>query len=52
MTYILLILMYYDSPFAIQVPMENEKYCNEARNKMIEKGVLFGRSSITCLKVK
>ena len=52
MTYILLILMYSDASFAIQVPMENEKYCNEARNKMIEKNALFGKISLTCLKVK
>jgi len=52
MTYILLIVLYYDTPFAIQIPMENEKYCIEAKSKITSNKLLLGRSVAECLKVK
>jgi hypothetical protein len=52
MTYILLILMYSKESFAIQVPIKNEKYCIEAKNKIIANKMLFGQSIIECIKVK
>ena len=52
MTYILLILMYSTQHFAIEIPIENEKYCIEAKNKIIANKMLYQQTIIECIKVK
>jgi len=53
MNYVLVILLFYSTPFAIQIPMENKFICEDSKRQMVlETKKMAGRYVIECLKVK